>query len=119
MLASITISMQTQAAAIRVSTDMAQPAKAMDLFTALAHPLWRRILRAMMNDQEHAVANPRKLSISFDEEINHVSDHVRMLRDCSALKLVKIASVRGATQHFYRCSLDVGWARMALESTKD
>jgi len=91
----------------------------MDLFTALAHPLRRRILRAMMNEQEHAIATPRKLSISFDEEINHVSYHVRTLRDCAALKLVKVGRVRGAEQHFYRCSLKVSWARTALESTSD
>jgi len=91
----------------------------MDLFTALAHPLRRRILRAMMNEQDHAIATPRKLSVSFNEEINHVSYHVRMLRDCTALKLVRVGRVRGADQHFYRRSLDVGWARMALKSTED
>jgi len=91
----------------------------MDLFAALAHPLRRRILRAMMNDQEHAIATPLKLSTSFDEEINHVSYHVRMLRDCAALKLVKVVRIRGADQHYYRCSLKADWARTALESTVD
>ena len=91
----------------------------MDLFTALAHPLRRRILRSMMNEKAHAVATPLKLSASLDEEINHVSYHVRTLRDCEAVKLVKVVRVRGADQHFYRCSLKAGWARTALETTKD
>jgi DNA-binding transcriptional ArsR family regulator len=88
-----------------------------DLFAALAHPLRRRILRAMMNEDAHTTATPSKLAASLDESINEVSYHVRALRDCKVVRLVKTSRVRGADQHFYRCSLRVGWARAALEAT--
>ncbi len=73
----------------------------------------------MMNEKAHTIATPRKLADGLDENLNEVSYHVRVLRDCKVVKLVKTARVRGATQHFYRCSLKVHWARIALETTKD
>ena len=93
--------------------------KPKDLFAGLAHPLRRRILRAMLDDEAHVVATPRKLANSFGEHINVVSYHYRILCDCKAVTLVKTERVRGATQHFYRCSLKDDWTRLALAATKD
>lgn len=93
--------------------------KSLSLFDGLAHPMRRRILRLMMNEKEHATATPRKLADSLDEHLSVVSYHVKTLANCMAIRLVRTAPVSGSTQHFYRLSLNVAWARTALETTND
>jgi DNA-binding transcriptional ArsR family regulator len=82
-----------------------------DLLTALRHPLRRRILRRM--DDEEAIS-PRELSRQLAEPLSNVSYHVRVLVDCSAVTLVDTQPVRGSMQHFYCSSIDAPWARQVL-----
>lgn len=89
--------------------------KANDLFTALAHPLRRRILRRMIGSGENS---PRDLAIEFDEQLGVLSYHVRVLAECGALKLVRTKQIRGSTQHFYRAAVRTQWARTALRTTE-
>src|ERR1700742_3128765 len=51
-----------------------------DLLTALRHPLRRRILRRMDDDE---AISPRELSRLLAEPLSNVSYHVRVLVDCS------------------------------------
>ncbi|HXS32736.1 MAG TPA: helix-turn-helix domain-containing protein [Solirubrobacterales bacterium] len=90
--------------------------KANDLFTALAHPLRRRILRKMIEDSGQI--SPRELAIDLDEPLSALSYHVRVLAECGAIKLVRTKQIRGSTQHFYRAAMRAQWARTALRTTK-
>lgn len=90
--------------------------KANDLFTALGHPLRRRILRRMI--KEGGQISPLELSIDLDEPLSALSYHVRVLADCEAIKLVRTKQIRGSTQHFYRPAVRSRWARTALRTTE-
>src|SRR6478609_10029335 len=89
--------------------------KANDLFTALAHPLRRRILRRMIGNGE---ISPRDLATEFDEQLSALSYHVRVLAECGAVRLVRTKQIRGSTQHFYRAAVRTQWARTALRRTE-
>ncbi len=86
--------------------------KSNDLFTALAHPLRRKILRLML-DRKGEVT-PRQLSAELREPLSALSYHVRVLAECGAVKLKRTQKIRGATQHFYRAAVKADWARLAL-----
>ncbi len=89
--------------------------KSNDLFTALGHPLRRRILRTMIGERE---TSPRRLSVELDEPLSALSYHVRVLAECEAIELVRTSQVRGSTQHFYRARVRARWARTALRATE-
>src|SRR4051794_11210507 len=91
-------------------------AKSNDLFTALGHPLRRRILRTMIAGERET--SPRQLSSSLDEPLSALSYHVRVLAECKAIELVRTGQVRGSTQHFYRARVKARWARTALRATE-
>jgi DNA-binding transcriptional ArsR family regulator len=90
--------------------------KANDLFTALGHPLRRRILRKMM--EGNGEISPRELALDLSEPLSALSYHVRVLAECDAIKLVRTKQIRGSTQHFYRPVVKAQWARTALRTTK-
>ena len=83
-----------------------------DLLIALRHPLRRQILQAMAGDTQPL--SPRELASSLAQPLSNVSYHVRVLADCSVLKLVRTRQVRGSMQHFYRSLLETEWALFAL-----
>ncbi len=85
--------------------------KASDLFTALAHPLRRQILREVLGSGE---TSPRDLATGLDEPLSALSYHVRVLAECGAIKLARTKQIRGSTQHFYRPAVKAQWARTAL-----
>jgi DNA-binding transcriptional ArsR family regulator len=89
--------------------------KASDLFTALGHPLRRRILRRMI--AARGEISPRELAVDLDEPLSALSYHVRVLAECEAIKLTRTKQIRGSTQHFYRPSVRAQWARTALRTT--
>jgi DNA-binding transcriptional ArsR family regulator len=82
------------------------------LIAALRHPLRRQILRLMADGRE---ASPSELAVELDQALSNVAYHVRVLAECGALRPVGNRQVRGATQHFYRWSLDAEWAQTVLE----
>ncbi len=87
-----------------------------DLFTALAHPLRRRILREAIADEGEL--SPRELASSLDQPLSRLSYHVRVLAQCGALELTRTQQIRGSTQHFYRAAVEAPWARLALETSR-
>jgi DNA-binding transcriptional ArsR family regulator len=91
--------------------------KANDLFTALGHPVRRRVLRKMI--QKGGETSPLELAASLSEPLSAVSYHVRVLAECKAVKPVRTEKVRGSTQHFYRPAVRSKWARSALATTRD
>jgi DNA-binding transcriptional ArsR family regulator len=90
--------------------------KANDLFTALGHPLRRRILRKMIGTRGET--SPRQLAAELEEPLSALSYHVRVLAECGAIKLVRTKQIRGSTQHFYRAAVRAQWARTALRTTE-
>lgn len=85
-----------------------------DLFTALGHPLRRRILRAMVGGAE---TSPLQLAERLRTELTAVSYHVRMLAECGAIELVRVErGGMGSNQHFYRPIVDAEWALTALRT---
>jgi DNA-binding transcriptional ArsR family regulator len=88
-----------------------------DLFTALAHPTRRRILRRAL--AEKAEVSPRGLASGLELPLARVSYHVRVLAHCGALELVRTRQTHGSNQHFYRPTVDSPWARQALATEED
>lgn len=85
-----------------------------DLFTALGHPLRRRILRALIGGPE---ASPLQLAGKLRVDVTSVSYHVRMLVECGAIELVRVErGLTGSRQHFYRPIIASRWALTALKS---
>jgi DNA-binding transcriptional ArsR family regulator len=91
--------------------------QANDLFTALGHPLRRRILREMLDLGEEI--SPRELSLRLAAQLSALSYHVRVLAECDAIELVRTQQIRGSTQHFYRPLVRESWALAALASGPD
>ncbi len=83
-----------------------------NLLVALAHPLRRQILREMAED---STSSPREITERLDETLSNVSYHFRVLAQAGVLRLIRTRPVRGSTQHFYRVSIDAGWAREVLD----
>jgi predicted transcriptional regulator len=81
------------------------------LLVALAHEMRWKILWTMRPDQE---SSPRGISREISEPLGHVSYHMRVLHRLGVVSLVRTKSVRGATQHFYRLSIEQQWALGAL-----
>jgi DNA-binding transcriptional ArsR family regulator len=94
-----------------------EPDKANDLFTALGHPVRRRVLRKMI--EKGGEVSPLELAATLAEPLSALSYHVRVLAECKAVKLVRTERVRGSTQHFYRPAVRTKWARSALATTRD
>lgn len=90
--------------------------KANDLFTALAHPLRRQILRKMLGGRGET--SPRELAERLDQPLSALSYHVRVLAECGAIKLMRTKQIRGSTQHFYRPVVRARWARTALKASE-
>ncbi|HUC08194.1 MAG TPA: helix-turn-helix domain-containing protein [Solirubrobacterales bacterium] len=88
--------------------------KGNDLFSALGHPMRRRILREMLDTGEEV--SPRELAAVLSEQLSALSYHVRVLAECRALELVRTEQIRGSTQHFYRAIVKANWALSALEA---
>jgi DNA-binding transcriptional ArsR family regulator len=88
--------------------------KANDLFTALGHPLRRKILRKML--RQRGEISPRELAADLAEPLSALSYHVRVLAECEAVELTRTKQIRGSTQHFYRPVIKAAWARSALKA---
>jgi len=82
------------------------------LLLALRHPLRRAILRAMADEEP---ISPRELAGLLGAKLTLVSYHVKVLAACGAVATAGNKKVRGATQHFYRWSLEEEWARDMLD----
>ncbi len=88
-----------------------------DLFTALGHPMRRRILREML--EARGEVSPRELAEQLSEQLSALSYHVRVLAECAAVELVRTEQIRGSTQHFYRAVVKADWAVSALQGGDD
>jgi DNA-binding transcriptional ArsR family regulator len=82
------------------------------LLAALGHPLRRRILRRMRDEE---AMSPRRLAKEFELPVSNIAYHVRVLADCGALTLVRVKPVRGAIKHYYRSSVKAPWARQIID----
>lgn len=82
------------------------------LLAALAHPMRRRILRALPPKGESC---PGELAKRLDVPLDKVSYHFKVLARGGAVKLVRTEEVGGSMKHVYRSSLKSHWARELLE----
>ena len=84
---------------------------------AAAHPLRRRILRALHAAGE--ARSPRELSLALDAVLSNVSYHVRVLRDAGALVLTDALPVRGSMENFYASAVEGDrWLRLVLDASR-
>jgi predicted transcriptional regulator len=86
------------------------------LLFALRHQLRRQIMQLMLDGRE---ASPSQIAKELDARLSSVAYHVRVLAECGALKATVNEKVRGATKHFYRCSMEAEWAQEMLEEDED
>lgn len=85
-----------------------------DLFTALSHPLRRRVLREMLG--RRGETTPAQLAESLGEELKAVSHHVRLLVECGAIELVEVERDGCFRRHRYRPVVHEAWALSALRA---
>lgn len=87
------------------------------LVKALAHPVRRRVLRALHDAGE--ARSPRELSDALGLHLSTVSYHVRALRDVHALALTDAIPVRGTVESFYVSVVGGdGWPLSVLVSSR-
>lgn len=72
------------------------------LMKALGHPLRQRILQVLTREGE---ASPSEIAEAIDEPLTNVSYHVKILRRCDAIELVRTEVVRSAVERFYRTKI--------------
>ena len=82
------------------------------LLIALRHPLRREILRAMSNEE---AISPRELAELLGQRLTNIAYHVKVLVQCGAVAPADNEKAQGATQHFYRWSLEEEWAQKMLD----
>jgi DNA-binding transcriptional ArsR family regulator len=86
---------------------------------AIGHPLRWQMLEAL-NEGE---ASPAQLARRFDERVNLVAYHMRILLKSGAVELVRTEPRRGSTEHYYRAIMrpffgDREWARLPVETRR-
>jgi DNA-binding transcriptional ArsR family regulator len=69
-----------------------------DMAKAMAHPLRIQIIAAL----NKRIMSPSGFSRAYDEKLQNVSYHFRVLRDYNLIEEVETRPVRGSTEHFYR-----------------
>jgi DNA-binding transcriptional ArsR family regulator len=70
------------------------------LVKALGHPIRVQAL-TILNER---VASPNELAKELEEGLSQVSYHVKVLKECDCLELVKVEPRRGAVEHYYRAT---------------
>jgi DNA-binding transcriptional ArsR family regulator len=90
---------------------------ASQLIAALNHPIRRRILRVM---DRTTTASASELAETLDKPLSRTSYHVNVLARLEVLELTGTKKVRGATERFFRSTLNgrPAWARAALEASR-
>lgn len=87
------------------------------LVKAVAHPVRRRVLRALHDASE--ARSPRELSNALGVHLSTVSYHVRILREVHALALTDVIPVRGTVESFYVSVVDGdGWLLSVLDDSR-
>lgn len=88
------------------------------LIKAVAHPVRRRILRAMKEAGE--ARSPVKLARELKLSLNVSSYHVKVLELCWAVRHDRETQVRGTIEHFYESTVDDHpTAQTLLEETRE
>lgn len=82
-----------------------------DLFKALAHPVRKRIIKALARRD----ASPKQLSDEFGVAIANVTYHARRLEEFGVIRLVDTARRRGAIEHYFRLETRPGLTDEAWE----
>jgi DNA-binding transcriptional ArsR family regulator len=67
---------------------------------ALGHPLRMNAL-AILNER---IASPNEIANELGEGLSQVSYHIKVLRECEFIELVKTKQRRGAVEHYYRAT---------------
>jgi DNA-binding transcriptional ArsR family regulator len=98
---------------------VADPTEAVEgrLVRALGHPLRARAL-ASFNER---VCSPKEIAAELDVPVSNLSYHVKVLRECKCIELVRTAPRRGATEHFYRATTrsffnDANWESLSVDA---
>jgi DNA-binding transcriptional ArsR family regulator len=86
------------------------------LLAELKHPLRRQLLRQMIDAEP---TSPRELAEKVGHPLSNVAYHVRVLKVCGGLELVRKRPSRGSVQHFYRAAVKPEQAREALRLAED
>jgi hypothetical protein len=78
----------------------------------------------LLSSLNQRVASPSGLARELGEPVGKVSYHVKILRECDAVELVRTEPVRGAVEHFYRATMraeldDPTWARLPLSVRRE
>ncbi len=68
---------------------------------ALGHPARLDALR-LFNERD--LASPNEIAKAIGMDVNRLAHHIRVLKECDCIELVKTEPRRGAIEHFYRAT---------------
>lgn len=89
------------------------------LAAIVAHPTRVKCLKILAERR----ASPNEIATELNEDVGHVSYHIKKLKSLGAVELVDEQKVRGAVEHFYRAVTlvyfsDEEWAKLSVEERR-
>jgi DNA-binding transcriptional ArsR family regulator len=89
------------------------------LAAIVAHPTRVKCLSILAERR----ASPNEVAIELNEDVGHVSYHIKKLLSLGVVELVDEQKVRGAVEHFYRAVTlayvnDEEWAKLSMEERR-
>jgi DNA-binding transcriptional ArsR family regulator len=89
------------------------------LAAVVAHPTRVKCLSILAERR----ASPNEIAIELNEDVGHVSYHIKKLKSLGIVELIDEKKVRGAIEHFYRAVTlayvsDEEWAKLSMEERR-
>lgn len=89
------------------------------LAAIVAHPTRVKCLSILAERR----ASPNEIATELEEDVGHVSYHIRKLLSLGVIELVDERKVRGAVEHFYRAMTlayvsDEEWAKLTMQERR-
>jgi len=102
-----------------MATAKTRPTIESTLAAIVAHPTRVKCLKILAERR----ASPNEIATVLNEDVGHVSYHIKKLKSLGAVELIDEQKVRGAVEHFYRAVTlvyvsDEEWAKLSPEERR-
>ena len=102
-----------------MATAKTRPTIESTLAAIVAHPTRVKCLKILAERR----ASPNEIATELNEDVGHVSYHIKKLKSLGAVELIDEQKVRGAVEHFYRAVTlvyfsDEEWVKLSAEERR-
>jgi DNA-binding transcriptional ArsR family regulator len=102
-----------------MATAKTRPTIESTLAAIVAHPTRVKCLKILAERR----ASPNEIATELNEDVGHVSYHIKKLKSLGAVELIDEQKVRGAVEHFYRAVTlvyfsDEEWVKLSPEERR-